>query len=130
MLTTRNPGTIAPPVGAYSHSVEVPPNARWLSIAGQAGIRPDGSLAEGFEEQHDQIWQNTLAILADAGMGPEDLVHLTVYSTDPSGLKFLAVHRKKYLHPGHTPTSTWIVVSALANPKWLVEMDAVAAKSA
>src|SRR5690606_15890358 len=97
MLKTRNPGTIAPPVGAYSHSVEVPPNARWLSIAGQAGIRPDGSLAEGFEEQHDQIWQNTLAILADAGMGPEDLVHLTVYSTDPSGLKFLAAHRKKYL---------------------------------
>jgi 2-iminobutanoate/2-iminopropanoate deaminase len=32
------------------------------------GVRPDGTLAEGFEDQHDQIWQNTLAILAAANM--------------------------------------------------------------
>lgn len=128
MLKTNNPTTIAPPVGAYSHSVEIPANARWLSIAGQAGIRPDGTLAEGFEEQHDQVWQNTIAILAAAGMGPENIVHLNVYSTDPGGLKFLALHRKKYLSPTHTPTSTYVVVSGLANPKWLVEMEALAAK--
>ena len=42
--------------------------------AGQVGVRPDGSIPEGFEAQHDQIWQNTLAILAVAGMGPEDMV--------------------------------------------------------
>lgn len=129
MLITRNPSTIAPPVGAYSHSVLVPPNARWLSIAGQAGIAPDGTLAEGFEAQHEQVWRNTLAILADHGMGPENLVHLNVYSTDATGIRFLAPHRKLFLHPDHTPTSTWVVITALANPKWLVEMDAVAAKA-
>lgn len=128
MLKCSNPSSIAAPVGAYSHSVEVPANARWLTIAGQAGNRPDGSLAEGFEAQHDQVWQNTLAILEAAGMGPENIVHLNVYSTDPAGLKFLAVHRKKYLPEGYLPTSTWVVVSALANPNWLVEMEAVAAK--
>ena len=74
MLKASNPKSIAPPVAMYSHSVEVPPNARWLYTAGQVGIRPDGSLPEGFEAQHDQIWQNTLAILADAGMGPENIV--------------------------------------------------------
>ena len=67
------------------------------------------SVPEGFEAQHDQIWQNTLAILADAGMGPEDIVRLNVYSTDPDGLRFLKVHREKYLKPGHTPASTWVV---------------------
>jgi len=128
MLITRNPSVIAPPVGAYSHSVQIPANARWLSIAGQAGIRPDGTLADGFEAQHDQIWQNTLAILEAAGMSVEDIVHLNVYSTDPAGLKYLSVHRKKYLNPNHTPTSTWVVVSGLANPAWLVEMEAIAAK--
>ena len=53
-----------------------------LFTAGQVGVRPDGTIPEGFEMQHDQIWKNTLAILADAGMGPEDIVRLNVYSTD------------------------------------------------
>lgn len=128
MFKRTNPDTIAPPVGAYSHSIEVPANARWLSIAGQAGNRPDGSLPETFEEQHDQAWQNTLAILKASGMGPENIVHLNVYSTDPAGIKYLAIHRKKYLPEGYLPTSTWVVISALANPKWLVEMEALAAK--
>jgi 2-iminobutanoate/2-iminopropanoate deaminase len=129
MLKTSNPSTVAPPSAMYSHSVEIPPNARWLHIAGQVGKRPDGTLAEGFEAQHDQIWQNTLAILADAGMGPEDIVRLTVYSTDPDGLKYLNVHRKKYLKPGHVPVSTWVVVLQLANPQYVVEMETTAAKA-
>ncbi len=129
MLKTSNPTTIAPPVGAYSHSVEAPANARWLSIAGQAGIRPDGTLAEGFEAQHEVIWENTLAILADAGMGPKDIVHIKVYSTDPEGIKWLGVHRKKYLHPDHTPTSTYVLISGLARPDWKVEMECLAAKA-
>lgn len=129
LLKCTNPSTVASPVGAYSHSVEVPANARWLSIAGQVGVRPDGTLAEGFADQHDQIWQNTFAILAAANMGPENIVHLNVYSTDPAGLKFLAIHRKKYLPAGYLPSSTWVVVSGLANPKWLVEMEALAAKT-
>lgn len=128
MLIRSNPKTIAPPAGAYSHSVQIPANARCLSIAGQGGVRLDGTVAEGFEAQHDQIWQNTLAILAAANMGPEDLVHLNVYSTDPAGLKYLAPHRRKYLHPDHTPSSTWVVVSGLAFPSWVVEMEAFAAK--
>ena len=72
-------------------------------------MRLDGTLAEGFEAQHDQIWQNTLAILTDAGMGPENIVRLNVYSTDPNGLKYLKAHREKYLKPGHTPASTWVI---------------------
>jgi 2-iminobutanoate/2-iminopropanoate deaminase len=104
MLKTSNPKTIAPPAAMYSHSVEVPPNARWLYTAGQVGVRPDGTLPDGFEAQHDQIWRNTLAILADAGMGPENIVRLNVYSTDPDGLKFVKSHREKYLKPGHSPS--------------------------
>lgn len=129
MLKTSNPPTVAPPANLYSHSVEIPPDARWLVLAGQVGIRPDGTIPEGFEAQHEVIWENTLAILADAGMGPEDIVRLNVYSTDPGGIKFLRPHREKYLDPGHTPASTWLVISALANPKLVVEMETIAAKA-
>jgi 2-iminobutanoate/2-iminopropanoate deaminase len=129
VLKTNNPTTIAPPAGMYSHSVEIPPNARMLFTAGQIGVRPDGSIPEGFEAQHDQIWKNTLAILADAGMGPENIVRITVYSTDPEGRKFMKAHREKYLKPDHTPGSTWIVVSGLAKPELVVEMETVAASA-
>jgi enamine deaminase RidA (YjgF/YER057c/UK114 family) len=129
MLKTNNPKAIAAPAGMYSHSVEVPPNARWIYTAGQVGTRPDGTVPEGFEAQHDQIWQNTIAILKDAGMGPENIVRLNVYSTDPDGLQFVKAHREKYLKPGHVPASTWLVVRQLANPKWVVEMETIAAKA-
>lgn len=129
MLKTNNPKTIAPPAALYSHSVEVPANARWLFTAGQVGIRPDGTLPDDFAGQHEQIWKNTLAILADAGMGPENIVRLNVYSTDPDGLKHVRAQREKYLAPGHVPASTWVVVSRLANPQWVVEMETVAAKA-
>ncbi|MFB0922513.1 MAG: RidA family protein [Alphaproteobacteria bacterium] len=128
MLKTRNPSNIAPPAAMYSHSVEVPPNARWLVTAGQVGITPEGEVPAGFEAQHDLIWQNTLKVLADAGFGPEHIVRLNVYSTDPDGLKHMKGHREKYLAPGHVPASTWVVVSQLASPKWVVEMETLAAK--
>ena len=129
MLTTTNPSTVAPPGGMYSHSVEVPSNARWLVTAGQVGRAPDGTMPEGFEAQHDQIWQNTIAILNDAGFGVEDIVRLNVYSTDPSGLSHVMAHRKKYLNPDHIPPSTWLVVSQLASPQLVVEMETIAAKA-
>jgi len=62
-------------------------------------------------------------------MGPEDIVRINVYSTDPDGRQYLKAHREKYLKPGHTPASTWVVISQLANPKLVVEMETVAAKA-
>ena len=128
MLKTRNPSNVAPPGGLYSHSVEVPANARWLLTADQVGVAPDGTIPEGFEAQHDQIWQNTIAILNDAGFGVEDIVRINVFSTEPAGLPHVMEHRKKYLKPDHTPGSTWLVISQLANPKLVVEMETIAAK--
>ena len=128
MLKTRNPSNVAPPGGLYSHSVEVPANARWLLTAGQVGVAPDGTIPEGFEAHHDQIWQNTIAILNDAGFGVEDIVRINVFSTEPAGLPHVMEHRKKYLKPDHTPGSTWLVISQLANPKLVVEMETIAAK--
>ena len=113
---------------SHSHSIEIPAGARILSLAGQAGIRPDGTLVEGFEAQHEEIWKNVLAILADADVGPENIVHLDVYSTDASAIRFVGRHQKKCLPEGYLRTSTWVVVSAFANPNWVVEMQALAAK--
>ena len=130
MLVRRNPETIAPPPsGRYSHSVEIPANARWLYIAGQTGITPDGTILTNLEEQDDQIWKNTILTLEDAGFGVEDIVKLTVFSTEPAGLPIHMEHRAQYLNSDHVPATTWLNISSLANPELLIEMETVAAKA-
>ena len=130
MLTRRNPKTTAPPPnGRFSHSVEIPPNARWLYLAGQGGITPEGTTLETLEDQDEQIWQNTILTLEDAGFGVEDIVKLTVFSIDPNGIDIHMKHRAKYLNSDHTPAATWRNISSLATPQLLIELETVAAKA-
>ena len=81
MLKIFNPKTTAAPVGSYSHGVEVPPNARWLYIAGQVPVRPDGSIPETIEEQTEVVMQNIMQVLIAAGMGISDVVKVNSYLT-------------------------------------------------
>ena len=129
MLTTRNPETVRPPGGLYSHSVEIPPNARWLYLAGQIGVKPDGTLPKSLEEQDEQIWKNIICILEDADFGVENIVKLNVLSTDPDALPTHAKHRAKYLNDDLIPASTWANISSLANPQILIELEVIAAKA-
>ena len=128
MLKPINPPTIAPPFSRYSQAVEVPAGARWLHISGQVGVRPDGTLEQGFTAQAERAWDNLLAILAAAGMGPADVVKANVYLTRGSDLAESRRIRDLKL-AGAAPASTLAVVAALANPAWLFEVEAVAAKA-
>jgi enamine deaminase RidA (YjgF/YER057c/UK114 family) len=128
MLKPINPPTIAPPFSRYSQAIEVPAGARWLHISGQVGVRPDGTLEQGFTAQAERAWDNLLAILAAAGMGPADVVKANVYLTRGSDLAESRRIRDAKL-AGAAPASTLAVVAALANPAWLFEVEAVAAKA-
>jgi enamine deaminase RidA (YjgF/YER057c/UK114 family) len=127
-LKTYNPSTVAAPLGAYSHAVEVPPNARWLYIAGQIGNAPDGSMAADVEGQAEQCWKNIEAILAAAGMGVENLVKCTHYLTHAEDAAMYSKVRTRHLGDAR-PASIFVVVTALARPGILLEVEAVAAKA-
>lgn len=130
MHKRRNPATIAPPVptGYFSHAIEVAPNARWLHLAGQCGVRPDGSTPEGFVGQAEQTFANIDAVLRDANMGVEDLVKLVVYILRPEDLPDLRRIRNAFLGDAR-PAQTLVRISGLAVPGWLIEVDGVAAKA-
>lgn len=128
MLKTQNPDTMPPPAALYSQVVEIPANARFVFLAGQVGMRPDGTVTEGFEEQHRQAWRNCVAGLEAAGMGVEDIVRINVYATEASDIQHLAAGRAEFLGD-HLPCSTWIVVKSLAQPGWVVEQEIIAAKA-
>jgi enamine deaminase RidA (YjgF/YER057c/UK114 family) len=125
-ITRYNPDTVAAPANIYSQVVEVPPGARWLYLAGQVGSLPDGSMTEGFQEQHRQTWRNVIAILNHRGMGVEDIVKVVVYARNEEDVQYLREDRAEFVGEFH-PASTWCV-TGLAKSQWLVEMDVVAAK--
>lgn len=128
MLTRRKPKAVHRPVSPYSHATEVPPSARWLYVSGQVGVRPDGTVAEGAEAQIDQAFRNVLTVLADAGMGPRDIVRLNAYLVRRSDLKAYREIRARHLGDLE-PASTLLLVAGLSSPDWLVEVEAVAAKA-
>lgn len=122
-----NPRNTAPPVGAYSHGMEVRGGGQWLHIAGQIGVAADGGLCEGFEAQVRQAWANLMAVLADAGMDASHLVKVNSFLVDAAHLPLLGPVRQGFLGTAR-PASTLLVVQALARPQWLFEVDAVAFK--
>ena len=128
-MKIHNPPTIADPIGTYSHGVEVPPNARWLYIAGQVGMRKDSSVPPTVEAQTEVAWQNIVAILAAAGMKVTDLVKITQFLVNLEDFPKYAATRAKFL-AGHRPASTGLVIRSLVKPEYLVEVEAVAAKAA
>ena len=128
MLKKYSPEEIAKPFASYSQGVEVPPNARWLHIAGQVGVNPDGVVAGNSKAQVERAWQNVLAILAMANMRPEDLVSVNVYITDPDDVQ---LNRDSWRHISKAggPAITMVTVKRLSHPDWKVEIQAVAARA-
>jgi 2-iminobutanoate/2-iminopropanoate deaminase len=126
MLVRHNPGAVAPSFSRYSQAVEAPAPARWLYVSGQVGVSPDEAMAEGAAAQIEAAWRNVLAVLGAAGMGAPDLVKVTAYLTRPEDTGLYRQIRDRMLG-GAEPASTLIVVAGLADPNWLVEIEAIAA---
>lgn len=126
MITLHNPGAVAPPASFYSHAAEVGPAARWLHVSGQVGAAPDGTLAEGVRAQNEQVWRNVAAILGAAGMTMRNLVVVRALLVDRAHLATYRAVRDRHLD-GHRAASTLMIVAGLADPRWLIEIEALAA---
>lgn len=77
------------------------------------------------EAQAEKAMANIAMLLEEAGSSLDDIVKVVIYLIDPRYRE--AVYRVvgRWLK-GVFPVSTGIVVSALARPEWLVEIDATA----
>jgi enamine deaminase RidA (YjgF/YER057c/UK114 family) len=96
-----------------------------ILVAGTAPIWPDGSCRPGAADQAHRCLEIMAAALAEAGSGPDDVVRTRIYltSADDAG-EVGAVHAA---HFGTVrPAATMVVVAALLDPRWRVEMEAEA----
>lgn len=122
-----NPDSLPPPSG-YAHAT-VAASGTAVYLGGQAGHRPDGSIASDLVEQFDQACANILEALRAAGGEPEHLVQLMIYATD------VGAYRARLRELGrawrgrfgkHYPAMALIGTTELFDPQARVELVGVA----
>ena len=131
MIDRYNPNTMAPPFSSYSQGVEVPAGARTIYVAGQVGVRPDGTVPEDMEEQTAQAFRNIQSVLREKDMELEDLVETRTFMISKEDLPKYRAGRAQVLGTGKggsMPAAALVFVASLAQPAWKIEICAIAAK--
>jgi enamine deaminase RidA (YjgF/YER057c/UK114 family) len=125
-----SPKTLMPPAG-YSHVAKAQ-GGTIVYLAGQVSSDASGKLVgEGnFEAQVEQVFCNLRLAVEAAGGTMADIVKLNIYlvaEVDQADVPKLRAIRDRHVNVEQPPASTLLVVSRLARPGWLVEIEAVAA---
>ncbi|MDQ3809237.1 MAG: RidA family protein [Chloroflexota bacterium] len=120
-----NPPGVPAPQAHYSHVARV---GSTLYISGQVGVDADGQPVGigDAREQARQAWRNLLAILRHYGATPRHLARTTTYITHHAYRALVAEARDEVFPAPPYPPSTLVVVHSLAEPHFLVEIEAVA----
>ena len=108
----------------YSHVAKA---GDTVYIAGQIALDTDGNLVGkgDAEAQTPQAYANLQAIVEELGGSLGDIVKMTTYLTDRSSLgAFRRVCDRFFKDP--FPPNTLLFISGLAQPDYLVEIEAVA----
>ena len=125
-MTTR-PTPVDPPQlprsPAFAHGM-IAPAGPTLYVGGQNGTDGAGALLDGLAAQTEQALRNVLAVLAEAGSGPEYVAKLTIHlapGVDP-GSAYAATGSVW----GDRRTAVTVLAVAPARPGALVEIEAIA----
>lgn len=100
------------------------PTGQTLYVGGQNGTDNSGALLDGLGAQAEQAMRNVLAVLAEAGVGPEHVAKLTIYlavGVDPG-----AAYAATCSVWGDHRTAVTVLAVTPAKPGALVEIEAVA----
>jgi enamine deaminase RidA (YjgF/YER057c/UK114 family) len=128
--TTRPPEWINPP-NVYvpvPHYSQVARAGQTLYISGQLGLDKNGELiGEGdARAQARQAWRNLIGILSHFGATPRNLVKTNTYITHWAYRPLVGEARDEVFPEPPYPPSTLVVVQGLAEPRFLVEIEAIA----
>jgi len=95
-------------------------------VAGTAPIWPDGSCDRDAARQARRCFEIIGEALATAGAGLDDVVRTRMYITSPDYAEAVgSVHGELFARA--RPVATMVVVAALLDPRWKVEIEAEAA---
>jgi 2-iminobutanoate/2-iminopropanoate deaminase len=123
----RSPSLPAPMRGgAYSSGVEAPAG-RTVYVSGQVSLDAEGNVVgEGdVRLQTETVLEHVKTVLEETGGGMGDIVKVTVFITDMGLYDEIHEVRRRYFEEPY-PASSMVEVSALIDPRLLIEIEAVA----
>jgi len=126
IMPKRHATSGSPYEAAYGFSRGVAAGNR-IEIAGTAPIPPDGEpVADGAYEQMLRCGAIAIAALEELGATAAEVVRTRMYITDPADADDIGrAHRE--LFGDAAPAATMVVVAALLDPGWKVEIEVQAA---
>lgn len=114
---------------AFSQAVTVEGPHKTIYIGGQNAVDPDGNIVGvgDLAAQTEQIFDNLETVLAASGATLHDIVKWTIYIVQGQDLMpGLAVSQRRWGNSAPFPAISGVFVAALANPDFLVEIEAIA----
>lgn len=99
-----------------------------LFISGQASIDGAGKVVGkgDIKAQVAQTLENLKAVLSQLGATMDDVVKVTVFTTNMKYFKEIHEVRRQYFKKGSYPASTIVEINRLANDDLMVEIEAIA----
>lgn len=111
---------------SYSHAVRM---GDLIFVSGEVARDQNGELVGkgDVRAQTEQVFKNLKRVLEAAGSGLDKVGKVTVLTTSLEYRPVIhEVRSRIFQEVGHLPASTFAVVTSLADPDWLVEIEAVA----
>lgn len=127
-----NPDTVEKPTGLYSVMSRARGGGDLIYLCGMTGdIEGDTSGVDEFDLQCNDIYRKIGAALASAGGSFGNVLQFTTYLVDTADIPRFMKYRKRAfprLFPNNVyPPNTLVVVSALVDEKYRIEVQTVAA---
>ena len=123
-----NPAGLLTPRG-YTQVVTAS-GGRTVYISGQVSANAKGEVVGkgDLKAQTAQVFGNLGIALAAAGAAPKDVVKITMFAVNFKTEDIPAIRdvRNAFFAGVEPPASTLVGVTALANPDWLIEVEAIA----
>src|SRR5262245_8171756 len=146
-ITRTNPEGISKPFSNYSHVVTAEGAQKLVFCAGQVGADVDGKVLppDDFEAQAKMVMANLTKALAAGGAKIADVTKITIYICNPHDVPKARGILQTYFagaaspggpharhccpptFPGRAPPTTCGILRGLANPNFLLEIEAIAA---
>lgn len=123
-----NPDTISKPLASYSHVVTVEAAKKLVFCAGQVAADVSGTVLppDDFDAQAKLVMQNLQNALAAGGATLAHVTKITIYIVNPHDVPKARGVLQTYFKD-NPPGSTLCILRGLANPNFLLEIEAIAA---
>ncbi|MDT8340609.1 MAG: RidA family protein [Longimicrobiales bacterium] len=126
--TALNPDSLHTPFSRYAHGIQIEGPRRFIFCAGQVAGDAEGKLVGrgDFWAQGHKAMENLAAVLAEGGASFADIVKATIYVVGTENAQAGRDLGGQYFDPERPPANTLVVCAGLADPEFLVEVEAIA----